>query len=153
VSLNISQVRDTFLAAGFVETEAAGTFRWYESPSSRVRQEQNILAYVRSMFYGGEKGGELQIWVNVVGNGTRGRMAEESSWRGYVDSPEDIGAAIRTAIGFRMRVALEEMVKWDDPRVTQFPRLFAAARSPYPEDRHGAELLLTDALFSRGIEF
>lgn len=151
MSLTIQQVRQIFSEFGFVESEAAGLFRWYEFPSARVVREEKIYAYVRAMFY--EPRSELQIWVNSVGPGLRAKAYQENMFQGQVDTDDDVYREISRMVAARQMRAVAELVSWSDDRLPPHPELIAVAHSPAKSESRQALILIRDWLLERGIPF
>jgi hypothetical protein len=145
--LTAKQVGDLLREFGFNEVEVAGLFHWYVFPHShRYVEEQNIPAYVRAQFYEGRS--DLQLWVVRV----RANLSVmEEGFSDYVRSEDEVVEAVRNVLATRQHVAVEELVKWRDPRVPD--SFYLSASSPHRKDRLAAERVLAGWLLENGVPF
>lgn len=144
----IEEMDDLMRRAGFAQTEAAGLFRWWQLPGVRRDRSVNMLAIARVQFYGGRS--DLQAWV-ANPNWSHARRSI-NIFNGYVETPREAEGVVASAIEARMRLAVDEMLRENDPRVTQFPELFRAAYAD-PVDNNTARRVLVDALLDHGVAF
>ena len=156
--MRTAQVRDILLEAGFANTEASGAFSMYEYPSPRDRREQNILTFIRATFHDpashsrpSRSDGSFQMWINNRGSGRTAMV--ESTFHGVIDDADVLLDAVNETLGRRLAIAVTELVKWDDERLEGAPKgLVEMANSPW-EERHTAEIVLTDWLLEHGVVF
>jgi hypothetical protein len=163
MGLRIDTVGRIMREEGLNEVEAAGFFRWYESPrvpdhlrgpldrrpAHGVDLNERLPAYVRAMFY--EPRSELIVWVMRL----RGLPVHNADvFSDYVETPDEVLNALSQAARARQMIAIEELVKWNDSRLKGvLPELVADARSPRRDERLGAERIIADWLLEHGVAF
>lgn len=151
MSVSVREMDEAALELGYVQSQAAGGFRWYEYPGIREVYERRLTAFVRVEFYAPES--ELRVWIqrpNLRGNSNDSLF---DVFHGNVESVEEVEEALRLGAHDRMRVAVQQLAGWGKLAPIPYKLIQAWRSAQNPEDKYQAEVVAIDWLLDHGVPF